>query len=176
VSCALTFGDPLYSINAHTRFYRERAGLSWAGSMSWLEYLRASYGPIDLVRNLVVGVTAYPFGNKWIPYNLWFPQGARILQLFSLAGLALFLRTREGRFLLLVLLTALLPFAFTWEIVGGGEWRFTLLAYPFYLLAAAHALDRGFVFLLQRGRRALPGKPMATAAGPSRKQSGEGLP
>jgi hypothetical protein len=30
----------------------------------------------------------------------------------------------------------------TWAVPGGGEWRFTLHAYPFYLLAAFWLLDR----------------------------------
>ena len=37
-------------------------------------------------------------------------------------------------------LGVLLPYAFTWGIPGGGEWRFTMPAYPFYLVAAALAL------------------------------------
>ena len=32
------------------------------------------------------------------------------------------------------------PFAFTWDIPGGAEWRFTLHAYPLLLLSAATAL------------------------------------
>jgi hypothetical protein len=39
-----------------------------------------------------------------------------------------------------MLLGTLLPYAFTWSIPGGGEWRFTLPAYPFHLIAAALAL------------------------------------
>ena len=55
-------------------------------------------------------------------------------------GLVLFATTRRGLFLWALLLATLLPYAFTWSIPGGGEWRFTLPAYPFYLIAAALAL------------------------------------
>jgi tetratricopeptide (TPR) repeat protein len=35
------------------------------------------------------------------------------------------------------LFTSLIPYAFTFEIAGGNEWRFTMHAYPFYLIAGA---------------------------------------
>jgi hypothetical protein len=46
----------------------------------------------------------------------------------------------SGRLFLVVLLTALLPYIFTWNIGGGGEWRFTMHAYPFFIVAAFYAL------------------------------------
>jgi hypothetical protein len=55
-------------------------------------------------------------------------------------GLVLMAATPQGRLLWVLLLGTLLPYAFTWAIPGGGEWRFTLPAYPFYLIAAALAL------------------------------------
>jgi len=42
----------------------------------------------------------------------------------------------DGRMLLVILFGSLLPYAFTWNVIGGGEWRFTMHVYPFYLLAA----------------------------------------
>jgi hypothetical protein len=30
-----------------------------------------------------------------------------------------------GRFMLLMLFTSLIPYAVTWSVGGGGEWRFT---------------------------------------------------
>ena len=153
VSCAIAFGDPLLAINTHTGFYRARAGLPAEAGMSWGQYLATSFGPVDLVRKMVVGLTIYPFANKWLPYTLWLPGLATVLRAFSLGGLVLFSRHRQGRLLLVLLLTALLPFAFTWEITGGREWRLTLVAYPFYLLAAAFAADRTVAFLRARATR-----------------------
>ena len=154
-TCALVFGDPFVSINAHTQFYRARANLSWDPStrMGWLQYLTGSFGPTELLRNMFVGLTTYPFDTKWLAYNVWVPHSALALRLLSGVGLLLFVRSREGRLLLLILLTALVPFAFTWPISGGREWRFTLHAYPFYLLAAAYAVDRGLRWL--RGCRSM---------------------
>jgi hypothetical protein len=153
---AIVFGDPFVSINAHTQFYRTRADLSWSPSMTWLQYLTATFRPAELIRNMLIGLTTYPFDNKWDAYDVWLRHSAIVLRLLSVAGLFLFLRHREGRLLLLVLVAALLPFAFTWRVPGGSEWRFTLHAYPFYLLAAAHAIDRGLTWLrLPNGRISL---------------------
>ena len=149
-SCAIAFGDPFLAINTHTGFYRSRAGLSAAASMGWGQYLATSFGPLELVRNLALGLTTYPFLNKWLPYALWLPGLATVLRLFSLAGLVLFARHRQGLLLLVVLAGALLPFAFTWNVTGGREWRLTLVAYPFYLLAAAWAAVSTFAFLSAR--------------------------
>ena len=154
-SCALAFGDPLLAINTHTGFYRDRAGLPSAASMSWVAYLATAFGPAELARNLAEGLTTYPFTNKWLPYNLWLPGLAKTLRFFSFAGLLLFVRDREGRLLLVVLFTALVPFAFTWGVSGGSEWRLTLVAYPFYLLAASFAASRALALsaLLHRALR-----------------------
>jgi hypothetical protein len=46
----------------------------------------------------------------------------------------------EGRLLLTLLLASLVPYAFTADIPGGAEWRFTLHAYPYFLIAAALGL------------------------------------
>jgi hypothetical protein len=54
----------------------------------------------------------------------------------------LFTGSPVGVLLLVVLVSSLLPYAFTWNIAGGGEWRFTMHVYPLYLLAAFYAVDR----------------------------------
>jgi hypothetical protein len=140
-SCAIALGDPFISINAHTQFYRARAGLPEDPPMSWLQYLSGSFQVTELVRNLLVGLTTFPFNNKWLAFNLWLPRSSGVLRVLSVAGMLLFLRCREGRLLLLLLFTALVPFAFTWGLVGGDDLRFTLHAYPLYLLAAAYSFD-----------------------------------
>lgn len=140
LSCAIAYGDPFYAVNVHTKFYRSRSGLAFQESMGWLDYLRAGSPLAQQAKTGLVGVTTYPFQNKWHGLEYVSPWLARPLALAAVAGLLLFLRTREGRLLLVVLLTSLLPYAFTWPILGGREWRFTLHAYPFYLIAAGLAL------------------------------------
>jgi hypothetical protein len=160
-ACAIVFGDPFISINAHTQFYRTRANLPWdpKATMSWLQYLTTTFRPLELLQNMGIGLTTYPFDNKWNAYDVWLPHASVALRLLAVIGLVLFLRRCEGRLLLVVLLTALLPFAFTWRVAGGSEWRFTLHAYPFYLIAVAHAVDRGRVVM----RRAIT--PSAQTSG-----------
>jgi Dolichyl-phosphate-mannose-protein mannosyltransferase len=156
INCALVFGDPFISVDAHTHFYRGRANLPWDPSMNWLQYLLSSFRPLELVQTFLIGVTTYPFDNKWDPYIVWVPHLPLALRLLSLVGLLLFLKRREGRVLLVVLVTALVPFAFTWRVPGGSEWRFTLHAYPFYLIAAAYAFDQGLEKATQFFRNSRP--------------------
>jgi hypothetical protein len=59
-----------------------------------------------------------------------------------LLGMAAALWTCKGRVLAILLIASLLPHAFTWQIPGGGEWRFTMPAYPIYLIAMSVALAR----------------------------------
>jgi hypothetical protein len=144
LACAIGFGDPFLAVNFHTRFYRSRAGLPHYEAMSWLEYLRTGFAPLVLLKTGLIGLTSYPFLNKWGGLDYLSPWLGRFLAVASLAGLALFVRLPAGRLLLLVLVTSLLPYAFTWPIPGGAEWRFTLHAYPLYLIAAALALEATF--------------------------------
>ena len=74
-----------------------------------------------------------------------------MLAWLAVPGVICLLKTRERRLVLLVGVTSLLPYAFTWRIPGGAEWRFTLHAYPFYLIAAAAAVE-----LTVRHARSLP--------------------
>ncbi|MHC4831239.1 MAG: glycosyltransferase family 39 protein, partial [Planctomycetota bacterium] len=153
-NCWRVFGDPLWSINHATEFYRERAGIEAETRMDTGSYLRmlARDAPIQFIDTALNGLTTYPFNNKWDGFRPWSPVLAVILEVASVLGLALFLWRGWGRRLLMVLGAALLPYAFTWRIAGGAEWRFTLYAYPFFLIAAfwaAHQVAR-FGWLLSR--------------------------
>jgi hypothetical protein len=156
LGCALAYGDPFYAVNHHTEFYRARSGMPHDEPMSWIEYLRTSFPPRRLVEFGLRGLTVYPFANKWRGLDYLSPWLARGLAGASLVGLALFLRSSTGRLLLVVLVTALLPYAFTWPIPGGAEWRFTMHAYPFYLIAASLGLTQA-VALVGRGIGRLAG-------------------
>jgi hypothetical protein len=147
LACALGYGDPFYAVNYHTRFYRSRSGMPYQDAMGWLQYLRTGFGPLALLETGLRGLTVYPFANKWQGLDYLSPLAARLLAAFSIGGLALFLASSAGRLLLVVLAGALLPYAFTWAIPGGAEWRFTLLAYPFYLIAAWLALTRAAAWI-----------------------------
>jgi hypothetical protein len=44
--------------------------------------------------------------------------------------------------MLVMLFGALVPFSMTWTVIGGAEWRLTLFAYAFYLIAAFWIVGR----------------------------------
>jgi hypothetical protein len=154
INCWRTFGDPLYSINSHTVFYRARAGLTFDQPMSVREYLgmRWRQDPTELVMTGLQGLTTYPFEIKWIGFDYWKRGIGTPLMWLSMVGMAFGLWTRNGRFLALLLLASLVPYAFTWRIQGGGEWRFTMHAYPIYLFGAALAIER-LAALARQARR-----------------------
>jgi hypothetical protein len=160
VSCAWTYGDPLHSINAHTRFYRSRATGEPQAETRWWTLLGEGRGPFAIADTALVGLTSYPFSNKWEHFDYWGAWVGPTLAWLSLAGLALWIGDPRGRLLLVLLASSLLPYAFTWDIPGGSEWRFTLHAYPFYLVAAASAPG----LLLATMRRLRSWSPRRTAA------------
>ena len=152
VNCWIVFGDPLYAINYHTTFYRARANQSFDQPMTVGAYLASQLmrDPLGVLWIFTQGVTTVPFTAKWIGLNYWLANFGRVLSWLSVAGLLIFLADRTGRFLLMMLTLSLVPYAFTWHIDGGGEWRFTMLAYPIYLIASMVAVDRLARFGLRR--------------------------
>ena len=157
VNCWRVYGDPLYAINYHTRFYRARSGEAYDQPMSVGAYLRQRLrqDPAETVRVGLAGVTTYPFLMKWTGFDFWWNGLGRLLAVLSAAGILLLATSRRGTVLLVLLVTSLVPYAFTWQIPGGAEWRFTMHAYPTYLLSAALAL----VALVQFGARLLAPVP-----------------
>jgi hypothetical protein len=139
IACWVEYGDPLHAINAHTRFYRSRSTGVDQTETSVVAMLGEGRGPFALVDTAVVGLTSYPFANKWQYFDYWADWLGPVLAAFAIVGLLLWTLEPRGRLLLVLLFSSLLPYAFTWDIPGGSEWRFTLHAYAFYLLAAASA-------------------------------------
>ncbi len=170
VNCWRQLGDPLISINAHTVYYRAGEGASYVAPMSALSYVRSKITsrPIRQLDTAVTGIFVWPMSNKWASYNVWIPYAGRALQWLAIAGLLLFVVTRNGRLLLVVMMSSLVPYAFTWNIAGGGEWRFVMHVYPIYLIAAWYAVEwlvRTAVTLRvgERWRAALQPRAIATA-------------
>jgi hypothetical protein len=154
LACALAFGDPFHAVNHHTRFYRSRSGQAYASDMSWSAWLTRGFAARDLVATGASGLTTYPFRNKFRGLDTVSPRVRRVLAPAAVLGLALFVLTARGRLVLLVLFTSLLPYAFTWKVPGGSEFRFTMHAYAFYLAAAFAALPEARATLARyRARR-----------------------
>lgn len=148
-ACAVAFGDPFYSVNYHAQFYAQREAAGSAPAPGWVGLLLRGRQPMALAETLLQGLTSEPFGSKW-RFAAWSSLAGPALAALSGVGLLAWLGRPQGRFLLLVLLGVLFPFALTWSIPGGGHWRFTLAAYPFYLAAAASLLG-GLATWLRQG-------------------------
>ena len=156
VSCYIATGDPLFAINYHTAYYRHAEGIPIDQPMSAADYLRLKFarhpfGSLDVGIN---GLFVLPFTAKWLPFDVWVRGLATLLSGAALVGLALWVFSARGRLMLVIALGSLVPYAFTWNLGGGAEWRFTMHAYPFYLVAASLALVTGLSVAAQRLARA----------------------
>jgi hypothetical protein len=142
ISCAIASGDPFLSIDQHTVYYRSAEGLSFTQPMTAGEYLRQKIAahPIGTIDVGVTGLFVRPFVSKWNGLGVWLPWLGTVLSWCTLVGLAASVFSPKGRLLLLVIVSSLLPYAFTWNVGGGGEWRFTMHAYPLYIVAAMYAI------------------------------------
>ena len=159
ISCAIGTGDPLIAINYHTIYYRarrrprrSRADERPRGT-SVSRFARHPLATMDIG---VTGLFVQPFiTESGRPRHLAEESSRPALWWLALAGLVALPFSAAGRLLLVILLCSLLPYAFTWNLGGsGGEWRFTMHAYPLYIVAAmlraGRRLSRG------GGRRAGP--------------------
>jgi hypothetical protein len=164
VSCAIASGDPLLAINYHTGYYRYAEGLPAAAPMSAAEYVRTKiarrpFGSLDVA---VSGLFVRPLDTKWRFYDIWLRGLASVLLWLAVIGLVLWLFSGTGRFMLVVLIAALIPYAFTWNLGGGGEWRFTMHVYSIYIVAAVDAAFKalGFIAAVMRRRRDAAARPV----------------
>jgi Dolichyl-phosphate-mannose-protein mannosyltransferase len=159
ISCAIATGDPLFSINDHTTYYRFAEGVREHSHMSATEYIREKIAarPIAMLDVGSTGLFVRPFERKWSGFDPWVPALGAFLWRASLAGLAIWIFSSRGRLMLLMLVSSLAPYAFTWNVGAGGEWRFTMHVYPLYLLAAVQACASVWAAVRQRA-------PMPAAA------------
>ncbi len=142
ISCAVASGDPLLAINYHTSYYRFAEGRPIDTPMTAAEYLRGRFAerPIRTLDTGLNGLLVQPFITKWQGFEEWMPGLGSIVRAIALVGLAALPFFAAGRLLLVALAGSLLPYIFTWNVGGGGAWRFTMHAYPFFFVAAAVAL------------------------------------
>jgi hypothetical protein len=156
ISCAIATGDPFYAIDYHTKFYRYGEGLPSEQPMSAAAYVTAKIAgrPIAALDTGITGLFVQPFVIKWRGLDAWIGGIGRVLSWLAIGGLLASPFFADGRMLLVILFGSLLPYAFTWNVAGGSEWRFTMHAYPFYVLAALSSVELGW-----RGAAALWREP-----------------
>lgn len=135
VNCWRVFGDPLYALNYHARYYRHAEGLPPDDSVGALEYAASKLAarPVATLDTAAQGLIAVPFTNKWNGWTHWSGAIGPVLKTFAAIGTAVVLASPHGRLLVLILFSSLVPYALTWSLGGGGEWRFTQHVYPIYL-------------------------------------------
>ena len=75
INCAIATGDPFYAINNHTDFYLKREGVPDVRPISAVAYSLDKFEsrPIAATDNAVRGVFVYPFTNKWVGLDRWYP-------------------------------------------------------------------------------------------------------
>jgi hypothetical protein len=142
ISCAIASGDPLLAVNYHTTYYRFAEGLPTDAPMGALDYIAGKFArsPVATADTAAVGLFVHPFMSKWNGLRVWAPHLDTVLRAAAAAGLLAWFFTGAGRLLLVIVVTSLLPYAFTWNVGGGSEWRFTMHVYAFYIVAAVHAM------------------------------------
>ena len=143
INCWRETGDPFYAVNYHTVYYRAADGLPRDPSVSAMQYLsdKMRRHPIATTDTAVQGLFTFPIANKFHGYVDWSAYLGPVLRWSAVAGMIAALWSATGRLLLLILVTSLLPYAVTWSVGGGSEWRFTQHVYPIYLVLACSALS-----------------------------------
>jgi hypothetical protein len=73
ITCWITFGDPLYAIDVHANVYQVTEGRAAEPGLTALSYIKAeaSRRPIRLLETVALGLTRYPFLNKWTGFDVW---------------------------------------------------------------------------------------------------------
>lgn len=139
INCYLATGDPLFALNYHTVYYRHAEGRPISDAMSAGEYVRTKFAerPIGTLDTALIGLFWQPFVTKWNGYAHWITGLGSLLQWLAVIGIAAQAFFPAGRLLLVILFGSLVPYMLTWNIADGGAWRFTMHAYPFFLIAAA---------------------------------------
>jgi hypothetical protein len=144
INCWRQMGDPLVAINYHTVYYRHGEGLPTEGDMSAGEYLAGKFRrePIATFDTGFNGIFVQPFITKWRGLAPTLGPGWQVAAGAAIAGLLLLPFSAAGRLTLVELFSSLVPYAFTWNVGGGDAWRFTMHAYPFYLITACYAFTQ----------------------------------
>ncbi len=153
INCAIATGDPLLAINHHTNFFLKREGVADPPPKSAVAYVSEKFvRPLAAADTIVNGIFAYPFNNKWVGLDLWLSGLGQVMSWLAIGGMIGWIWSRDGRLLLCLFLGSLIPFSATWTVRGGSEWRFTLFAYSFYLVAAFWCVQQIISLARQRFR------------------------
>jgi hypothetical protein len=139
VNCWRVYGDPLYTFNVHGQIYSGAEGpAAWTGSTAGYVSQKIARRPFAMLDTVAQGLTTYPFANKWHGLDRWLEGIGAWASMAAIAGLTVLAASGQGRLLLIIMVTSLVPFSFTWTV--DPDFRFTVHVYPILLTAAAVAL------------------------------------
>lgn len=138
VACARATGDPFYAVNYHTAYYDHRDdGARTSTSAAGFLRQKLERRPVATMDTALEGLAIWPLRSKFDGLAPWSAAAPRLALILSVAGIGLAFWCPVGRLLLVILVTALAPYAVTWSISDGGAWRFSAQVYPLYLIGAA---------------------------------------
>ena len=146
VNCYQAHGDPFYSISFHTQFWLRAEGTenpARLGQVGLYRYVTEFHGIGELLIGNLRGLTVLPVTKFWSGLSE-FPLVAAAVLAAGVAGLLLSVAT-PLRFLLVVYLGHLIPFAYIQNFASGRAPRFVMPAYFFLVLAAVwlgHSIER----------------------------------
>ena len=143
IDCWIRFGTPFYSVTG--------LGRSWDFGHSggqqptpWSRYLfeQLTDKPFTLLDTLCAGAIR-SFQNKWVGFQAWSATAGLPLAASAAIGIVALAWSAPGRILLLILATSLVPYLFISNTLPSGAlYRYTLHAYPFFLIAAVLIAER----------------------------------
>jgi hypothetical protein len=143
LACWAAFGDPLRAINVHTLYYRAAEnGKSVSEAESVGGYLFTERDWIERMDTGAKGLMEIAFARSHDGLESWLGARATGAGLaLSALGLALMTLSRpEALVTLVLILFASVPYAWTWPLGSGADFRFTLHVLPLSLIAAISAV------------------------------------
>ena len=139
VNCWRVLGDPFYAFTVHGSVYSLAEGKpEYTGGTVGYIIEKFQRRPLLMFDTVAEGLTTYPFTNKWGGLGHWVEGLAGWAAAAAAVGLAVLAAVPRGRLVIMMTLGSIVPFAFTWTV--DPDYRFTVQAYPFLLIAAAVAI------------------------------------
>ncbi len=139
LNCWRVLGDPFYAFTVHGSVYSLAEGRpEYTGGTVGYIIEKFQRRPLLMADTVAQGLTTYPFTNKWGGLTHWMDGLGSWAAAAAVAGLVVLAALPRGRLVLMMALGSIVPFAFTWNV--DPDYRFTVQAFPFLLVAAAVAV------------------------------------
>ncbi|HET9272025.1 MAG TPA: hypothetical protein VFO31_27795, partial [Vicinamibacterales bacterium] len=160
VNCWRVLGDPFYAFTVHGSVYSLAEGKpEYTGGTVGYILEKFERQPLVMFDTVAQGLTTYPFTNKWGGLGHWVDGLAGRAAAAALVGLVVLAALPRGRLVIMMMVGSIVPFAFTWTV--DPDYRFTVQAYPFLLVAAAVTVAIAADLI---HRALVPGRGPATVA------------